>query len=131
MPEGTPIDYANEPPTSGKHYPVWAEYGAYQEVIPAPYFVHNLEHGAIVVLYRCPDGGATCPEVVSLLEEVYAAAPPGKYGEVKMVVTRYPDLETPYAVLAWNRSLPLREHDEEAILEFYRAWVDRGPEDVP
>lgn len=129
--EGTDIQYENFPPASGRHYPRWAEYGVYSESIPAPYWVHNLEHGAIVLLYRCPSGQEDCPEVVERLEALYYRTPPGKYGEAKLVVTQEPSLDTPFVALAWNRMLELDQLDEDRFLEFYKAWVDKGPEDVP
>ncbi len=129
--EGAAVEYENFPPASGPHYMRTVEYGVYEQIVPAPYWVHNLEHGAIVLLYRCPDQQESCPDILRELQSLYERTPPGKYGQAKLVVTQYPDLETSYAVLAWNRLLELDELDEDKVLEFYRAWVDKGPEDVP
>ena len=59
-----PVTYDHNPPTSGCHYnlgygtaPITA--GAYDQVIQPEYWVHNLEHGYVVVLYNCPAG---CPD---------------------------------------------------------------------
>lgn len=128
---GTPTTYRHNPPASGPHYPRPAEYGVYEEPLPAGSWVHNLEHGAIVVLYKCPGGRSSCPERVSQLRTLYEQAPPGKYGRVKMVVTQYPKLKTPFAAVAWDRVLELQSFDQGRLLEFYRAWVDKGPEDAP
>lgn len=129
--EGTAVEYRHSPPASGPHYTRTVEYDVYEQAIPSPYWVHNLEHGAIVLLYRCPDQQESCPDVLRELEELYERTPPGKYSEAKLVATQYPGMETPYAVLAWNRILELDELDEQQVLEFYRAWVDKGTEDVP
>ncbi len=129
--EGTPIEYKNNPPASGLHYAKLAEYGVYTEAIPAPYWVHNLEHGAIVVLYNCLSGEAQCAQAAEQLRTLYQQLPPGKYGEVKLVATPYPELRTRFAVLAWNRILELDAFDAQRITEFYETWVDKGPEDVP
>jgi hypothetical protein len=129
--EGTRVRYRNDPPASGKHYPLTVRYGVYEDAIPAPYWVHNLEHGAIVVLYNCPNGEAGCATAVRQLQALYGQLPPGKYGEVKLVATRYPRLRTPFAALAWNRVLPLDTFDPQRLEKFYSAWVDKGPEDVP
>ena len=59
--EGTTVTYRNNPPASGPHYPVWARYQAYTTAVARPYWVHNLEHGAIVLVHR-PDAS---PAVVS------------------------------------------------------------------
>jgi hypothetical protein len=57
-----PISYAFCPPTSGDHIFVQnrgpiraAVYPANEEQIPGGW-VHNLEHGYVVALYRCPSG---------------------------------------------------------------------------
>src|SRR5690606_18750217 len=45
---GTVIEWMHDPPHSGPHYPVWAASGEHDEVVERGYWVHNLEHGAIV-----------------------------------------------------------------------------------
>lgn len=131
---GAPLTFRNNPPASGKHYDEWVRpYGVYPDAIPEGYWVHNLEHGAIVVLYKCPEGQSSCEDsdLFRQLQTLFEAAPPGKYGEVKIVATQYPKLKTPVAALAWNRILELPAYDQNRLIEFYRAHVDRGPEDVP
>ena len=128
--EGAPLRYRNDPPASGPHYRETAEYNVYTNVVPEGFWVHNLEHGAIVVLYRCPGGVSPCPEVTNRLQELYDKAPLGKYGEVKLVASEYPRLETPLALLAWNRIEELESYDEARMLRFYEAYLDRGPEDA-
>ncbi len=128
VPEGTNIAYRSYPPASGPHYGRTASYGVHTEEVPEGYWVHDLEHGAIVVLYNCPDG---CPDLVDQLRELYNTAPNGKYGKVKMVVAPYSRMDSRLALLAWGWREKLQEFDRERILRFYRAHVDRGPEDVP
>ncbi len=60
---GTPIQYPTNPPASGPHYPIWAAFQEFSTPVPRPYWVHSLEHGAVVLLYNCAklgagDGGA-------------------------------------------------------------------------
>src|SRR5262245_8086029 len=50
--EGSVINYAHNPPASGPHYPVWARYQEHNTVVARGYWVHNLEHGGVVFLYR-------------------------------------------------------------------------------
>lgn len=52
--EGTPLTYADAPPATGRHYPVWEPisrkfYGADRPELG--YLVHNLEHGYTVLWY--------------------------------------------------------------------------------
>ena len=47
------VEYNSNPPTSGKHFPVWAKPGVYDRVISDGYLIHSLEHGYIVISYDC------------------------------------------------------------------------------
>ncbi len=47
----TPVRYKTNPPTSGDHFPVPAEDGAYLQPPKTEALVHALEHGRIVVQY--------------------------------------------------------------------------------
>jgi hypothetical protein len=116
------------PPTSGQHWGnTWADWEMYDDPIPPEVFVHNLEHGGIVLLYRCD---APCP-IVADLRDLYRTFPNAKNGKVKMVVAPDPKINTPFAILAWTWLDELPGFDRERLLSFYRAHVDRGPEDVP
>lgn len=126
--QGTPVPYQEYPPASGPHWPQWAPWGVYTEPIPEEMFVHNLEHGGIVILYKCPN---PCPDVARQLEETFAALPKSKYGHVKVVVSPNPRIKTRFTLLAWTRIDEFERFDRERILRFVRAWQDKGPEDVP
>ena len=117
------------PPTSGEHWGnTWADWQMYDDPIPPEVFVHNLEHGGIVLLYRCD---RPCPEIVAELSDLYKTFPKGQHGKVKMVVAPDPKIPTPIAILAWTWLDELPKLDRDRLLRFYRAHVDRGPEDVP
>ncbi len=125
---GTPITYEEYPPTSGAHWPVVAQWGTYREEVPAEVFVHNLEHGGVVILYNC---ASPCPDVVRQLEETVQALPKSKHGHVKVVVSPNSRIKTRFALLAWTRLDEFDRFDRERIVRFVRAWQDKGPEDVP
>lgn len=126
--EGTQITYQHYPPASGPHYPRWARYGVYEDRIPEGYWVHNLEHGAIVVLYKCSDD---CAAKAGPIQDLYQQLPKGKYGEVKFVATPYDRMPNTYAVVAWDRIDQFDQWDPDRVTRFYQAYVDKGPEDVP
>jgi hypothetical protein len=126
--QGTPITYPEYPPASGPHWPRWAPWGVYAEPVPEEMFVHNLEHGGIVILFKCP---GPCPDVLRQLEATFAALPKSKYGHVKAVVSPNARLKTRFALLAWTRIDELDRFDRERIVRFVQAWQDKGPEDVP
>lgn len=47
------IAYNSNPPTSGKHFPIWAKKGIYDRMISDGYMIHSLEHGYVVISYDC------------------------------------------------------------------------------
>src|SRR5688572_29372004 len=53
VPECSPVSYPTNPPASGDHYGTWAGYGAYAAPLARGFWVHNLEHGSVVVTYKC------------------------------------------------------------------------------
>ncbi len=126
--QGTAIPYEEYPPTSGPHWPVVAKWGVYPEPVPAEVFVHNLEHGGIVLLYNC---ASPCPDVVRQLQAIYPALPKSKHGHVKVVVSPSARIKTRFALLAWTRLDEFDTLDRERIVRFVRAWQDKAPEDVP
>src|SRR5688572_20987347 len=52
VPVGTPIVYRTDPPTSGPHYPDPWPGGFYSKPVDAPYLVHSMEHGAVIIYYN-------------------------------------------------------------------------------
>ncbi|RYE85210.1 MAG: DUF3105 domain-containing protein [Myxococcales bacterium] len=67
-----PETFNSEPPSSGNHYGRWAAFKTYTQPVPRGYYVHSLEHGAIVFLYNCPGG---CPAEVAVLQQIADALP--------------------------------------------------------
>ena len=48
---GTPITWSSNPPSSGQHYGTWVNWAkAYTIPIQRGYYVHNEEHGGVVLL---------------------------------------------------------------------------------
>jgi hypothetical protein len=134
VPIGDRVRYANCPPASGKHYqlpagPVKAGlYGPDEGTIPQGW-VHNLEHGAIVLLYKCP--GEACEESgQAALAAMYAKWPISPIcqippGNQTPVITRFDDMPWPYAAVVWDVVLPLQTLDEAAIFDFYAERAER------
>lgn len=127
--EGSVVEYQADPPASGDHYPVWSRYGVFEEPVNPGYWVHNLEHGAIVLLYACTDD---CARLRADIGKVHASLPDGAFGEVKLLATPYEgELDTPFMLIAWNWQEPFDEFDAGRIESFYREFLDRGPERAP
>jgi hypothetical protein len=125
--EGTFIIYKNYPPTSGPHYPRTADPGFYDQPVPEGYFVHSMEHGAIVLYYNPDLPDATKQQ----LKDLMTMLPFDGSGRVKLVIVPYTNMPTPLAIAAWKRLLLLNVYNFDEIRTFYQEWVDKGPENVP
>jgi hypothetical protein len=136
----TEIQYLNCPPTSGNHYaaagvaPLPAGYYGPDAPYGPGHWVHSLEHGYVVVLYRCAEGVCPSEADVSELRRLVAEAPPTERATAcnqknRVIVARFDQMATPYALLAWNRLLLQETFDRSAALDFARTWTDvTGPE---
>jgi hypothetical protein len=133
---GTAVTYTYCPPASGRHYngtqtgPISARVYGPDDAVPPQGWIHNLEHGAIVVLYRGDSEGATDAGQAALRAffESYPPSPlcgfqPGT--SVGPVFARFDEMATPFAAMVWGRVLPLDSLDTEAILEFDRTYGER------
>lgn len=130
VPLGTEVAYERIPPSSGPHYGQTAPYGVTEEPLAEGYWLHNLEHGGIVVLYNCPQG---CPDLVEQLREAYRTFPASRtFGVVKLVVAPYSKLPTRLAYLAWGKDSGWQyltdTYKREELLRFYLQHLDKGPE---
>lgn len=134
VPSSQPIEYKNYPPTSGPHYAQpdgpanWQTIGPLREGT----FVHNLEHGGIVILYNCPSG-PNCDTLKKQLENYVRNLAPNEpsFGEVKIVMSPYPRMDHKIALLAWDWIDQFDTYDQDRITRFYEVHVDQGPEKIP
>lgn len=128
VPPGTQVDYAHDPPTSGPHYGAWAASAVYDRAVDPRSFVHNLEHGWLVLLYR-PDASAAA---VAALRDFWSAPPADPFcpgADVpRIIVSPAPDLPTAVAALTWTRSLTGESFDRETLTAFFRDCRAQAPE---
>ena len=132
--QGASARYAHCPPASGSHYnapggPIANRfYGKDDATVPQGW-IHNLEHGGLVVLYRCPDGSCDGP-TQQQLQQFVRDFPPSPVcqlpaGTTAPVVTRFDDMSTPFAAVLWDRILLLDTLDTNEILRFYQSEGER------
>jgi len=132
MPVGTHIDWSSNPPAIGAHYATWAGWDRHYQSLDRAYYVHNLEHGGIVLLYNCPGG---CPDVVESLLDVVRTAKVDTTceGVVKnrMLVVQDPLMpaEVQVAAVAWGQVYTASCFDPY-VAKFARTRYRRGPEDL-
>jgi hypothetical protein len=134
VPIGSAIEWDSNPPSSGPHYPIWAAYTSYSSPVPRGYYVHDLEHGAIVFLYNCPDDGG-CPDVVAALTAASDAIPDdplcsaaNQGVRVRTVITPDPLLDVPVAAAAWGFTYKAQCADLPTLIQFATSHYGQGPE---
>jgi len=131
LPECSNIIYATSPPVFGDHYPVWAAYKTYDFAVPLGYLVHDLEHGAVVIFYDCPDG---CTDEVATVQAFIDALPNDprctQAVRVQVVLVPRPGLGVRWAASAWGYSLSADCFDPDIFGQFYADHQARGPEDL-
>jgi Cu-Zn family superoxide dismutase len=84
VPQDTEVEWMSFPPHSGPHYPTWELWGEHDSTVPRGNWVHNLEHGGIVLSYRCAD---PCEAELDVLRDVVAQRP-----ELRILLTPDPFL---------------------------------------
>lgn len=114
--DGQQVTYDVLPPVSGPHWQMphagWGEKNTPQE---EERFVHNLEHGGMVISYNAPT-----PEDLSKLKTLVRQLTAVQFK--KVMLHPYPKMtDAKIAVGAWNWLLKLDRYDEEALVKFIRA----------
>lgn len=123
--EGTNIEYATNPPTSGTHWGDPLADGIYNTEKPDEAVVHSLEHGRIWVSYKPSVPDQTKKNLEELLK---------KYNGT--VLTPRSANDTDIALAAWNRLDTFNVNadgtfDEQRIIDFINRWRNKAPEFIP
>ena len=127
--EFTAADYKTNPPTSGNHFPEWAQDGVYPSdgTPDLGMLVHTLEHGRIDVQYKPGTPKHTVAELEALLAEQ-------SDGYHMLLYQNSTDMPGQIAATAWGHSLLCPQFNNQvfdAIRTFRTQYIDKGPEDVP
>ena len=130
------LDYAYCPPTSGMHYNA-AGQGPLRRAMyeggptdPGGW-IHNLEHGYVVAAYSCGPDGNACPsdEEMAALKRFFDETPTNEAAAAcqipnKLLVVRFDDMSTRFALLAWDRALLVDTFDVEQAKAFAQQFVN-------
>lgn len=133
VPVGTQVQYNSNPPTSGKHYEEWVRAGVYDNEKDDRNLVHSLEHGYIIMHYKCnlDQMKSEASESASVeeckirkdqLAKIYE-----KKGKHKLIVVPR-SMDTNYALTAWTYLDKFNDFDEQRIIKFIDVHIDQGPE---
>jgi len=130
-----PFTYTYCPPASGNHYnaanlgPIVPRVYKPGDKVGPPNWVHNLEHGALVVLYRGDSPGATA-DGQAAFKSFYDTFPPSPIckvprGQISPVIAEFDQMPHAYAALVWGRVLYLDTWDPDTVLRFYATESER------
>lgn len=127
------VKYPEDPPTSGRHYEVPAEDGAYSQAPRDEELVHTLEHGRVIVWFKPTLPEASRAKLKALFDE----------DEYQMVLVPRRSMSAQVAATAWNRDpAPLGTGRlltctkvDDATVDALRTFRDEhrsnGPEPIP
>jgi hypothetical protein len=124
----SPLTYGTNPPSSGNHYPIWAAYRSYAQPFLPGFWVHSLEHGAVVIGYNCPGG---CADEVARAQAFIDALPADCPGPPRRIILLpNPELDVRFAASAWGFTLKADCFDTAAFSAFVAAHYAHGLEDI-
>ncbi len=126
---GDKVTYTYCAPASGSHFfvpgvagPIPARvYGPSDNIAPQGW-IHNLEHGGLVILYQGTSEGAA-PGGQAKMKAFYEAFPPAQ--NCGPVIARFDQMSSPFQAILWGRVLPLQTFDEARIKAFWEQWGGR------
>ncbi|HWH44174.1 MAG TPA: DUF3105 domain-containing protein [Thermoleophilaceae bacterium] len=119
------VAYRANPPTSGNHFPVPAEDGAYTQAPQTERSVHTLEHGRIWIQFK-----PTLPQ--PQIDKLFAIFAEDPYHMV--IAPNGTEMKPLVAATAWDHSITCDRWDDkviDAIRSFRETYRDQGPEQVP
>jgi hypothetical protein len=135
-PVGDKVTYTYCAPASGSHYnkpgtagPIPARvYGPGDTVLPEGW-IHNLEHGAMVILYTGSSTGATDAGQAQMRAffDSFPNSPLCGFqkGQIGPIIARFDQMSSPFQAIVWGRVLLLDTFDEAKILAFWNQWGER------
>lgn len=138
VPEGTLVTYNHNPPTSGCHYSLGTGVAPMSPGVYPPsvapkvtpeYWIHNLEHGYVVVSYNCPTG---CDADLQALNAWYKTLPSDAGGGVpyaKFLAVPDPQQKDTWDVESWDWFLSIGPTlNLDLVKKFYANHTNQAPE---
>jgi hypothetical protein len=134
-----PQKYLFCPPASGNHInaagkgPIAPRVYKPGDDVGPPNWIHNLEHGGLVILYRSDSPGATTAGLQAF-QDFYTSFPASPICkippyQVSPVIARFDAMPHPYALLVWDRVLYMDTWDPALALRYYATEDERVDKD--
>ncbi len=126
------IAWPTNPPTSGQHYPIWAAFSVFDAPVPRGFWLHSVEHSAVVLAYNCELYEGDCDALIDTLVAFKAGRDDDPLCDAavgnRVIVTPDPLLAVPFAAVAWGHSLKATCFDEDAVTTFVDAHYGQNYE---
>ena len=130
-----PQNYLYCPPASGNHLnasglgPIQPRVYKPDDKVGPPNWIHNLEHGGMVVLYRNDSPGATAAGLAAF-QQFFNSLPPSPVckipaGALSPVIARFDQMPHPYAAIVWGRVMYMDTWDPDLVNRFYLEESER------
>jgi hypothetical protein len=121
--------YNSDPASSGPHYNDYgapAPWGAYTKEVPQEVFIHNEEHGGVIVTYN--PKLLTTDEISKLQKLFTLPYSDNSFTPSKAIVT--PRAKDTHAIelAAWTVTLNMDTYNEATLKMFYLQHVSQSPE---
>lgn len=107
------VAYDHFPPFGGPHDAAWAtcDGTVYQQAVRNENMVHSLEHGAVWISYNPAQiTGAALQALQNRVE-----------GQSYIMLSPYPDLDSPISLQSWGHQLKLTDAEDKRIDQFIQA----------
>lgn len=113
------LEYEERIPVFGPHRPLWLAFGEYTYA-PVQRWLHNIEHGSIIMLYHPCANSDQVHKLKTLLTNCL----------YRHVITPYLLLtqERPLALAGWGASLEMSVVDNTTVINFIKQYAKTGPE---
>jgi hypothetical protein len=130
--DGTVVAYNSNPPSSGPHYNTWVNFQEITHPVEDGNLVHSLEHGAVLLLYKCT--GAECDAIVPALRAVRDAVATDPICDpairTRVILAPRAGNDVAVAAAAWGHVYRADCVDAASLASFIAAHYGQGPENL-
>lgn len=130
IPEGQKHEaYNSDPASSGPHYndaSAPAPWGVYTQEVPEEVFVHNEEHGGVIITYNPK---LLAADQLKKLQALFAPPYSNKdFTPSKAIVTPRSKDTHAIEIASWTYTLNLDQYNEAMLVKYYRQHEGKSPE---
>lgn len=129
---GQPISWSSNPPATGRHYPAWAAWRKSYPQLARGYWLHNAEHGGIILLHNCGACGDSLAGLADLVRQFPRDPRCSAAIGSRLLIAADPDLPqgVQFAAVAWGAYYTASCFDAAALAAFAREHYAQAPEDL-